>query len=724
MEKKVVQLELETTGFDQVEQQTKSIKAQLREAQAEVVSLSEKFGETSKEAINAAKKAAQLKDAIGEAKDLTDAFNPDGKFNALTRSIGGALDGFSAFQGSLGLIGVESEDTEKMILKVQSAMALSQGIQGVLEAKDSFKKLGAVISDTFKGIKGALLASGIGAFVVLLGTVVAYWDEISEAVGLASAGQKAYNKTLEQYTTGAKEAIQTTQKVGTAFEMAKEGVISKEEALATYNETLGDSFGKATTLAEAEKLYNEKAGAYVEAMAQRARANALFELSAQKSAEALTIASEDNTTYLDQISIGWSVLTDGAEKAIKKTKKILKERGDEASKAKNKEAKELEDLGKKEFKGAETTEKANGIKSESEIKLANERKQRAKEVKDVEESKKKEALENIQALEAEYALYQKTEQEKEIFAIQEKYKKALADAKKYGEDNSQLLLAQKNDLNDIDAKYIALEVERVEKAEAEKKAITDQAIADKIAKEDSEFLRMQELTTSQAEYEKLVLAKKYEAEALAAKGNADLQIALKTKLDADILAIDEETARKKIALENDIKVAKVQLAGDAINVISDIATLFLGKSEADAKKAFKINKAASLASAIVSTYLGANAIFASAAANPKTVLFPAQPFIAAGIAIASGFANVAKIARTQFQSSGGGGGGGGNNSAPPSGLTQPVTSSAPSFQIVGNAGANPLAGLGGAPIKAYVVSAEVTTSQQLDRNHVKNATFG
>jgi hypothetical protein len=233
---------------------------------------------------------------------------------------------------------------------------------------------------------------------------------------------------------------------------------------------------------------------------------------------------------------------------------------------------------------------------------------------------------------------------------------------------------------------------------------------------------MQELTTSQSEYEKLVLAQKYEAEVLAAKGNADLQIELKKKLDADILAIDEETARKKIALENDIKVAKIQMASDAINVIADIATMFLGKSEADARKAFNINKAASIAQAIVSTYLGANAIFASAAANPKTVLFPAQPFIAAGIAITSGLANVAKIARTKFE--GGGGGGGGNNSAPPSPATQNVTSSAPSFQIVGNAGANPLAGLGGAPIKAYVVSSEVTTSQQLDRNHVKNATFG
>ena len=54
---------------------------------------------------------------------------------------------------------------------------------------------------------------------------------------------------------------------------------------------------------------------------------------------------------------------------------------------------------------------------------------------------------------------------------------------------------------------------------------------------------------------------------------------------------------------------------------------------------------------------------------------------------------------------------------------QTVTSSAPSFQIVGNAWANPLANLGGNPIKAYVVSQEVTTSQELDRNHIKNATF-
>jgi hypothetical protein len=724
MEKKVVQLELETTGFDQVEQQTKSIKAQLREAQAEVVSLSEKFGETSKEAIQAAKRAAQLKDAIGEAKDLTDSFNPDGKFNALTRSIGGALDGFSAFQGSLGLIGVESEDTEKMILKVQSAMALSQGIQGVLEARDSFKKLGAVITDTFKGIKGALLASGIGAFVVLLGTVVAYWDDISEAVGLASAGQKAYTKTLEQYTAGAKEAVQTTQKVGNAFKMAKNGVISKEEALLTYNETLGDSFGKATTLAEAEKLYNDKAPEYQKAMALRAQANALFELSAQKAAEKMTLSLEDQTTFFDKSVAGLKLTFGYREEAYSYLDKKQKQRLKEGEKQLDKEINSINKVAFATMNSAETTEKANGIKSESEIKLANERKARNDEHRKQLEEDKNNALANIKELEKEYLTSLKSQQEQELQAVTEKYAQALKDAEKYKQDSTLILEAQEKEKNEITKKYLDLENQII--LDAKKQARQNEVDLE------NEYLQkiedLQELNTqaTKTQYQNQIDAvnEKYFALEEAARGNAEQEKIIAEAKARDIAVIDEEIASKKIALENDIKVAKIQMASDAINVITDIATMFLGKSEADARKAFKINKAASIAQAIVSTYLGANAIFASAAANPKTVLFPAQPFIAAGIAITSGLANVAKIARTKFEGGGGGGGGGGNNSAPPSTAGQTVTSSAPSFQIVGNAGANPLAGLGGAPIKAYVVSAEVTTSQQLDRNHIKNATFG
>jgi hypothetical protein len=143
-----------------------SLKSQLKEAQREVEALSAKFGATSNEAVKAAKKAAELKDAIGDAKQLTDAFNPDAKFNALSASIGGVLNGFQAFEGALGLVGVEGDAVQKTLLKVQSAMALSQGLQGLMEAKDSFKALTAVIGQTAIGQKLLSAAQVVGATVM------------------------------------------------------------------------------------------------------------------------------------------------------------------------------------------------------------------------------------------------------------------------------------------------------------------------------------------------------------------------------------------------------------------------------------------------------------------------------------------------------------------------------------------------------------------------------
>jgi peptidoglycan hydrolase CwlO-like protein len=69
---------------EQADKSLGSLKSQLRQAQAEVQSLSDKFGATSVEAVNAAKAAAQLKDKIEDAKTLTEAFNPDAKFKALS----------------------------------------------------------------------------------------------------------------------------------------------------------------------------------------------------------------------------------------------------------------------------------------------------------------------------------------------------------------------------------------------------------------------------------------------------------------------------------------------------------------------------------------------------------------------------------------------------------------------------------------------------------------
>lgn len=189
-------------SFKEVDNSTKSLKQQMIEAQREVTTLSEKFGATSKEAIEAAKRASELKDKIGDAKSLTDAFNPDAKFKSLSASLGGVASGFAAYQGAMGLAGVESKDLEQQLLKVQSAMAIAQGLQGLGEARDSFKQLKAVALDAFKGIKTAIGSTGIGLLVIALGTIYAYWDDIKEAVSGVSEEQKKLNadskKNLDQ----------------------------------------------------------------------------------------------------------------------------------------------------------------------------------------------------------------------------------------------------------------------------------------------------------------------------------------------------------------------------------------------------------------------------------------------------------------------------------------------------------------------------------------------
>lgn len=236
MAEEIVGLKIQVDGSD-VGKSVGSLKQQLREAQNEVNALSEKFGATSKEAINAAKKAAQLKDAIGDAKALTDAYNPDAKFKAFGAALQGVVGGFSAVQGAIGLFGVESKEVEQTLLKVQSAMALSQGLDSIMEAKDSFANLGTQIknstafvklnelankaaagamkmfgfavettSTSFKVLKGAIAATGIGLLVVAVGELVNAFQNYQSA---AEKAKKAQDDLNESANKGAKVAFDT-----------------------------------------------------------------------------------------------------------------------------------------------------------------------------------------------------------------------------------------------------------------------------------------------------------------------------------------------------------------------------------------------------------------------------------------------------------------------------------------------------------------------------------
>ena len=163
-----------------------NMKQELRAATQELIAVNEKFGSTSTQAVAAAKRVASLKDAIGDAKALADTFNPDKKFVALGGAIQGAVAGFSALQGAIGLFGSESKDVEKILLKVQSAMALQQGISGVASAMDAFGLLAGKIKTqviiAFNSLRAAIGATGIGLLVVGLGLLVANFDKVKDAV--------------------------------------------------------------------------------------------------------------------------------------------------------------------------------------------------------------------------------------------------------------------------------------------------------------------------------------------------------------------------------------------------------------------------------------------------------------------------------------------------------------------------------------------------------------
>jgi hypothetical protein len=195
-------------SLGETESSTKSLKQQLKEATAEVAQMAEKYGEASKETVQAAKRAAELKDRIEDANDAIMAFKGEGAFLATGKALQSVASGFAAAQGAMGLFGSESENVEKAILKVQSAMALAQGLEGLEDAGRAFTQLKTVAGDAFNAIKGAIGGIGIGLLVIALGTLVAKWDDVSEALSGASKEQDLFNKLQKEAISQSAKEIQ------------------------------------------------------------------------------------------------------------------------------------------------------------------------------------------------------------------------------------------------------------------------------------------------------------------------------------------------------------------------------------------------------------------------------------------------------------------------------------------------------------------------------------
>lgn len=239
-----------------------SLKKQLREAQNEVVSLSEKFGATSKQAIEAAKRTAELRDKIGDAKALTDAFNPDAKFKALTSSLAGVAGGFAALQGGMALFGAESENVQKSLLKVQSAMALSQGLQSVGESIDSFKQLGAVIKtqviSAFGTLRGAIISTGVGALVVGVGLLIANFEKVKETLNNLFPGLEEFGNKIKGIVQGITDFIGVTSQAKRDAEALTNGINAYIKSLDRSIKELESQGGKEEEIYKAKRDRIEK----------------------------------------------------------------------------------------------------------------------------------------------------------------------------------------------------------------------------------------------------------------------------------------------------------------------------------------------------------------------------------------------------------------------------------------------------------------------------------
>jgi len=357
-----------------------TLKTQLREAQNEVNALSDKFGATSVQAVNAARKAAELKDRIGDAKALTDAFNPDAKFKALSASLGGVAGGFAAVQGGMNLLGVESSATEEALLKVQSAMALSQGAQAVGESVDSFRQLGTVIKSTtiFQQISTqaqrlwnlAMSANPIGAVVLAItalltaGYALVNWyksssDETKKNTQAVSSNSSALDS---QRKTADKTAMAIKKNGDYQIEMAKASGASAEAVRNLELKLIDEQIAFANSSRElAKNTYykNKNALASLEAAGAEDELIAAQKETTQKALEEFGKQTKNlNDANAEKIQI---IRNHNLEKKQAETNHN-KEVGDEAKKAAEKQ-KEDALAARKEY-----LEKANAFDEENTLK--------------------------------------------------------------------------------------------------------------------------------------------------------------------------------------------------------------------------------------------------------------------------------------------------------------------------------------------------------------------
>lgn len=272
---------------------------------------------------------------------------------------------------------------------------------------------------------------------------------------------------------------------------------------------------------------------------------------------------------------------------------------------------------------------------------------------------------------------------------------------------------QSNDLalsrEEIELTNTKLESES--KLSIERKRFNAEQIQDELLR----LEKLKEVDLLEAEQETLRLQAIVNNANAGTQAKVDAQIALDEFLeqsrqtnitrDAEIEKAKEEINKKEVQAAKE----KVMAVGNALNQLSQIA----GENTA-------VGKGLAIAAATINTYQGVTDALAAKTVTPfDTVL----KFINAAAILSNGLKTVRQIASVKVPSvSGGSVSGGGGSVGGGSTISQP-----PAFNVVGASGTNQLAdAIGGQskqPIKAFVVSNDVTSAQSMDRNIVSGASI-
>lgn len=118
-------------------------------------------------------------------------------FQTGLQTVQGLLGAYQLVEGALQAMGVESEAAEEAIRKMQGVMAMTDGLRAISEGVKGFQQLRVAVnasSVATTGFKKALVATGIGAIIVAVGTLAANWEEVTKWLDDAGVNMENFGK--------------------------------------------------------------------------------------------------------------------------------------------------------------------------------------------------------------------------------------------------------------------------------------------------------------------------------------------------------------------------------------------------------------------------------------------------------------------------------------------------------------------------------------------------